>query len=97
MQSIHMAAGAIQIDNVDELTLKQNVLFSGKGVVTGVHLKDYSAAGRGPLEADDTNILADPRLLDYKSGRIRFAPDSCVRSLGIPDLDVSNAGRLPRP
>jgi hypothetical protein len=96
-RNVIVAAGSIKFDNVDELTLKHNVLFSKTGVVTGVHLRDYSAAGQGPLEVDETNTLADPKLLDYKSGRIRFAQDSCVRSLGIPDLDVSNAGRLPRP
>ncbi|MCP4455237.1 MAG: right-handed parallel beta-helix repeat-containing protein [Planctomycetes bacterium] len=96
-RNVIVATGCIKFTNVDALTFKNNVLFSGKGVVTGVHLNDYRATGQAAIEFDLSNTMTDPKLLEYKSGRIRFAPDSCVSKLGITSLDVSNAGRLPRP
>ncbi|NQV36233.1 MAG: right-handed parallel beta-helix repeat-containing protein, partial [Phycisphaeraceae bacterium] len=92
--NVIVATGSIKFTNVDALTLHNNVLFSGKGIVTGVHLKDYGATGQGKIEAAEPNTMADPKLLEYETGRIRFAPDSYVLKMGISVLDVSKAGRL---
>ncbi|MBM4093388.1 MAG: hypothetical protein FJ276_28850 [Planctomycetes bacterium] len=37
-------------------------------------------------------LLADPRLVEYESGKARFAPDSPAVKLGIKVIDVSGAG-----
>jgi len=92
--NVIVAAGSLKFTNVDALTLRNNVLFSGAGAVTGVHLKDYGTTGQDKIQTDTSNAMTDPKLLEYKSGRVRFAPDSCVIQMGIPALDVSNAGRI---
>ncbi len=91
--NVIVATGSIKFTNVDALTLRSNVLFSGRGRVTGVHLQDYSATGQDKIEAAESNAMADPKLLEHETGCVRFAPDSCVLKMGIPTLDVSNAGR----
>jgi len=36
--------------------------------------------------------LADPKLVEYGSGKVRFAPGSPAETLGIEPIDVSGAG-----
>ena len=95
--NVMVATGSIKFTNVDEVTLRRNVLFSGTGQVTGVHLKDYSATGQETIQADESNSMVDPKLVDYETGRVRFAAGSCTEPMGISALDVSNAGRRSPP
>ena len=42
------------------------------------------------------NLSADPHIIEFESGRVRFAEDSPVLKLGIKPIDVSGAGIRPR-
>jgi hypothetical protein len=65
--------------------------------VEGVKLDAYRKTGTQPIESGSGWLLADPKLIEYESGRVRFAPDSPATELGIEAIDVSGAGRVGRP
>jgi len=39
------------------------------------------------------NLLADPLIVEFEKGAVRFAPETPVGRLGIKTIDVSSAGR----
>ncbi len=50
------------------------------------HIRDKA------LEAEDGSVFAEPGLLEFEKGRVRFAPDSATSRCGIREIDVSGAG-----
>ena len=87
------AKGEIILDNPDAIAaLRNNVLFSAEGTIQCRKLKDYSRAGIYSFEADRENLTADPRIIDFEKGRVRFTSDSPALRLGIQPIDVSGAG-----
>jgi hypothetical protein len=95
-KNILYASGKIVLENREGISeLTDNVFFSTTGQVECKKLDRYSQAGVYALESDGTNRLVDPKLLAYRTGRVKTAPDSPVRDLGIEPIDVSDAG--PRP
>ncbi len=95
-QNVICARGDIVLDNPDGVdNMRNNVLFSAEGKVHCRRLKDYSLLGSYQLEGDGENLLADPRLVEFETGKVSFTADSPVHRLGIKPIDVSKAGRRP--
>jgi hypothetical protein len=91
--NIIYAKGRIVLENPDAITtLRGNVFFSGEGKVQCRKLKNYSQAGSHLFEPDGSNLLADPLLEQFRTGRVKFAADSPVVALGVKPIDVSGAG-----
>ena len=49
-------------------------------------------AGAQPIASGAGWLLADPKLIEYESGKVRFAPESPTGELKIETIDVSKAG-----
>ncbi len=83
----------IVFENSDGMTtFRDNVLFSAEGAVQCQKLKEYSKTESYTLQSDDKNLLADPLLVEFEKGVVRFAADSVASKLGIKPIDVSDAG-----
>ncbi len=92
-RNVLVAQGKIVFDNPDAITTwKNNCLFSQAGNVEGNKLDRYSKKGTSELEPDAGNVFADPLLIEFGKGVVRFAPGSPAASLGIKPIDVSSAG-----
>ena len=90
------AKGQIVLENPDAITtLRNNVLFSSEGKIQFRRLKNYSRVGSYSFEADSENPMADPHIIEFEEGRVRFAADSPALKLGIKPIDVSGAGIRP--
>ncbi|NHF58584.1 right-handed parallel beta-helix repeat-containing protein [Flavobacteriaceae bacterium TP-CH-4] len=72
-----------------------NILFAGSGKVIGKSLNRYEVIDEFELPLTDGNTDEDPLILEYEEGKIRFAPNSIAHELGIQEVDVSDAGRIP--
>ena len=95
-KNIICAKGSIILENPDAVTaLRNNVLFSAKGVVQCRRLKNYSQAGTYQLKTENGNLLFDPLIVEFEKGIVRFAQTSPAGVLGIKPIDVSGAGRRP--
>lgn len=82
------------LENPDAITtLRNNVLFSAEGTVQCRKLKNYSHSGTYQFKAEEGNLLADPLIVEFEKGAVRFAPETPVGRLGIKTIDVSSAGR----
>jgi hypothetical protein len=93
-RNVVYAGGALEFHSPEGAIARMpsNVLFSGKGKVELVTLKDYTAAARSPLEARDGTVVEDPLFLNRKEKDYRFQPGSPAMKLGIEPLDVTPAG-----
>jgi hypothetical protein len=88
--------GQIVLDNPDAITtLRNNVLFSAEAEIQLHRLRDYSRVGSYSFEADSKNLTADPQIIEYEKGRVRFAAESPALKLGIKPIDVSDVGIRP--
>ena len=88
-----VAGGSIRISNPDAVSeAVDNIAFSKTGQFEGVKLDAYRPTGTQPLESSAGWLLADPQLVEYEDGKVRFAPDSPAARLGIRAIDVSGAG-----
>jgi len=95
-RNVIRAKGQIVLENPDGITtLRNNVLFSAEGKIQFHRLKDYSRVGSYSFEADSENLTADPQIIEFEKGRIRFSADSPALKLGIKPIDVSSAGIRP--
>ncbi len=93
-KNIIYAKGNIVLENPDAITtLRNNVLFSAEGTVQCRRLKNYSHSGTYQFKAEEGNLLADPLIVEFEKGAVRFAPETPVGRLGIKTIDVSSAGR----
>jgi len=91
--NIIRAEGQIVLENPDAITtMRNNVLYSGEGKIQFRRLKDYSRSGDYSFEADSENLTADPEIIEFEKGRVRFSADSPALKLGIKPIDVSGAG-----
>jgi len=45
------------------------------------------------FKAEEGNLLADPLIVEFEKGAVRFAPETPMGGLGIKTIDVSDAGR----
>jgi hypothetical protein len=87
------AKGKIVLENPDAITtMRNNVLYSAEGKIQFRRLKDYSRAGDYSFEEKSGNLTADPQIIEFEKGRIKFAVDSPPLKLGIKPIDVSDAG-----
>ena len=92
-KNILRAQGKIIFENPDGMTtFRDNVLFSAEGAVQFQKLKDYSRTGSYAIQSSDENQLADPLLIEYEKGVVRFAADSPASKCGIEPIDVGDAG-----
>jgi len=92
-RNVIVAAGKVVFDNPDAITTwKNNCIYSSAGQVVGKRLERYSSKGSSLLEARGGSVFADPKLIEYDKGLVRFAPGSPVVGLGIKPIDVSGAG-----
>jgi parallel beta helix pectate lyase-like protein len=87
------ATGKITINGTNVLTdFKQNILYSNKGEVIGQTINNYSTTSSEPLKPDEKNSFADPGLLKYKTGLVKFSSNSPALKSGITEIDVTHAG-----
>jgi len=92
-KNVIVAGGAIRVTRPEGISeAAGNVVLSKSGKVEGVQLEAYRQTGTQPIKSGAGWLLADPKLTDYESGKVRFAPDSPTRELGIRPIDVSGAG-----
>lgn len=75
-------------------TLENNLFYTGKEKLMTRDLDRYTTLKTYELKLDRGNINADPKLLSYRDGRIKLAPDSPAHALGIKEIDVSGAGLI---
>ena len=95
-RNVLVAGGKIVFDNPDGVTTwKNNCLFSRAGKIEGNKLERYSKTGTSELEPAGGNVFADPQIVEFEKGLVRFGPGSPAAGLGIKPIDVSDAG--PRP
>ena len=94
-KNIIYAKGKIVFDNPDAITtFKDNILYSTEGKVEGHRMNRYNRTGSEKLQPDN-NLFADPLLIDFEKGSVKFDTKSPVVKLGIKPIDLSNAGRRP--
>mgnify|MGYP006870734789 CR=1 FL=1 len=60
--------------------------------IEGVKLEDYHQAGTQTIESGGGLQIVDPQLVEYESGKVRFAPNSHAGTMEIKPIDVSGAG-----
>jgi hypothetical protein len=95
-RNVMCAKGQIVVENPDAITkLRNNVLFSAEGKIQCRRLKDYNQAGSYLFETDRENLTADPLIVEFDKGAVRFAANSPALKLGIKPIDVSSAGIRP--
>lgn len=99
-QNVIVGRGTISIHPFNAIGhASGNVLFSATGrisvrvtpVLGNVPTASYLADTQPPVSGPDWT-LADPEILEEKTGRIELAPDSPAIRLGIHSIDVSGAG-----
>ncbi len=92
-KNVVVAGGTIRITRPEAISAAVgNIAFSKSGKVEGVKLEAYRQAGAQPIESGAGWLLSDPKLIEYESGKVRFAPDSPTGELKIEAIDVSKAG-----
>ncbi len=92
-KNVIVADGSIRIARPEGIAeASGNIALSKSGTVERVTLDSYRQAGTQPVASSDRWLLADPKLTEYESGKVRFAPDSPAKGLGIKEFDVSGAG-----
>jgi len=85
-RNVIVATGSIRFENVDAVTLEENLLYSETNTILG--------AGQQSLDPGPANVLSDPQMVLSRDGRVQFARTSPAVALGITELDVSRAGCL---
>ena len=92
-KNVIVAGGKIRITRPEAISQAVgNIVLSKSGKIEGVKLEAYRQAGAEPIESGGGWLLADPKLVEYESGKLRFAADSPAGRLGIKAIDVSGAG-----
>lgn len=92
-KNIVRATGSITFTNFDGITtFRDNVLYSGTGKIVGQKMSRYSPEGDVTVKGESGNVLSDPLLTEYRTGRVRVDADSPALKLGIEMIDVSSAG-----
>ncbi|MBC8874629.1 MAG: right-handed parallel beta-helix repeat-containing protein [Planctomycetes bacterium] len=92
-KNVIVAGGRIRITRPEAISeAVGNIALSKSGKIEGVKLEAYRQAGTQPIESGGGWLLADPKLVEYESGKVRFAADSPAGELGIKSIDVSGAG-----
>ena len=94
-KNIVCTRGKIVFDNIDCLTtFRDNVMYSTEGNVQGNKMIRYSRTGSEQLKPGN-NSFADPLVVEFEKGKIRFDAKSPAARLNIEPIDVSGAGRHP--
>lgn len=88
------AEGKVTLRDTQAVTqFRSNVLFSRQGKIEeAVRGEDGKWVTRDFLPPEGS-LVADPLLVEYERGVVRFAADSPALGLGIQPMDVSGAGR----
>lgn len=91
--NVVVAGGSIHLSRPDAVVrARNNVLVSRKGRVEGIKLDDYRSSETKAISPGAGWLLVDPKLTEYDTGRVRFAPQGPGEKLNLPALDVSAAG-----
>lgn len=92
-RNVLLAEGKIKFDNPEGITMwTSNCLFSRAGKIEGNKLDKYSKTGTSELKPQGGNVIADPQIVEFDKGLVRFSLNSPTAALGIDPIDVSNAG-----
>ena len=92
-KNIIVAGDAIRITRPEAISeVVSNIAFSKSGKVDGVKLEAYQQSGTEPIESGGGWLFADPKLIEYESGKVHFGADSPAGEVGIKAIDVSEAG-----
>lgn len=92
-KNVLYATGKITFSNPEAVTeMNDNIIHSAKGQVIGKKLNNYSEAGDEKLAGGKRNLAVDPKIAEYKSGRVSFRVGTPTARLGIKSIDVSSAG-----
>jgi hypothetical protein len=93
-KNVIVATGSVLFRDFQAVAeFRDNVVYSRAGKID-VAVRDESGKyTQRPLEPTAGSLLADPLLLEYERGTVRFASDSPALKLGIQPIDVSGAGR----
>ncbi|NOX54961.1 MAG: hypothetical protein GXP27_11105, partial [Planctomycetes bacterium] len=92
-KNVVVASGKIQITNPGAISkASDNILFSKSGVVEQVVMDQYRKVKTQPIASGTRWLLADPKMVHYENGKVRYAPGSVVQRLAIPSIDVTGAG-----
>jgi hypothetical protein len=92
-KNVIVAAGAIRITRPEAISeAVGNIVLSKSGKIEGVKLEDYRQAGTQTIESGGGWQIVDPQLVEYESGKVRFAPNSHAGTMEIKPIDVSGAG-----
>jgi hypothetical protein len=90
--NVFYARGKMRVYHPEGVALwENNVMFSGTGEFEERLSWDGTEVGPWTLPAGIT--VADPGFVEAEQSDFRFAPDSAALAFGIPQLDVSGAGR----
>jgi hypothetical protein len=93
-RNVLVAKGKISSTNPAGIAaFRSNVLFSEKGEYSAEILDSYRKTGTEALKEQGGSAFADPLLVEFEKGKVRFAPGSPALKLGIAPIDVSGAGR----
>ncbi|MBN2138170.1 MAG: hypothetical protein JW720_10200, partial [Sedimentisphaerales bacterium] len=95
-RNVLLAAERILIDSPDRMAARNNnCFFSRTGKIEANNLNDYASTGVSKMQPGPGDKFEDPKIIEFDTGAVVFAPDSPIRDLGIKPINVSDAG--PRP
>jgi hypothetical protein len=93
-KNILMADGAISIGNFGAISgFENNIFFSKTGEVEKILYKHYAQVSSSPLSESGSSRMADPGLLSYLNGNVRFMPGALAEEMGIQPVNGETAGR----
>jgi hypothetical protein len=73
---------------------RNNILFSGNGMLGTKDLERYVVLKEYELGLKNGNRNQNPLLINYKDGKVVFAKNSPAHEMGILEIDVSDAGLI---
>jgi hypothetical protein len=92
-RNVLRAEGDILFQQFDAIqSMPKNVIYSGTGSVKVAHGTDYAADEPEPFETREGTILADPMLVNVRSGDCRFRTESPAHGQSIEPLHLADAG-----
>jgi hypothetical protein len=92
-KNVIVSGGSIRITRPEAIaSATDNIALSKAGKIDAVSLDSYRQTNTQPVESGTGWLLVDPKLTEYASGKVSFAPDSPAVARGIKAIDVSDAG-----
>jgi len=92
-KNVIYATGKIIFANSEAIaSLRSNLIFSSIGEIIGRQTGDQSDSNNQFSVLDETNIIANPLIIEFENGKVTFDAKSPVYKLGIQSVNVSDAG-----